>query len=89
MALGVPVIVQDTGFAPGSIPAGEGLLTFSNLEEARLAIDSLASAPARHASAAGEIAREYFASDRVLGRLLDQATAAGSGANRPRRDPAG
>ena len=89
MALGVPVIVQDTGFAPGSIPAGEGLLTFSNLEEARLAIDSLVSAPARHARAAAEIAREYFASDRVLGRLLEQATATSSGPNRPRRDPAG
>jgi hypothetical protein len=89
MALGVPVIVQDTGFAPGSIPAGEGLLTFSNLEEARLAIDALVSAPARHARAAGEIAREYFASDRVLGSLLDQATATSSGPNRPRRDPAG
>lgn len=89
MALGVPVIVQDTGFAPGSIPAGEGLLTFSNLEEARLAIDALVSAPARHARAAGEIAREYFASDRVLGRLLEQAMATGSGPNRPRRDPAG
>jgi len=93
LALGVPVIVQDTGFAPGSIPAGEGLLTFSNLEEARGAIDALASAPARHASAAGEIAREYFASDRVLGRLLEQAMSTGSRPqgppNRLRRDRAG
>ena len=86
MALGVPVIVQDTGFAPGSIPAGEGLLTFSNLEEAREAIDALVSAPARHGRAASEIAREYFASDRVLGRLLEQAMAT-SGPKRPRYEP--
>ncbi len=94
LALGVPVIVQDTGLAAaGSIPAGEGMLPFSDLEEARVAIDALIAAPERHALAAGEIAREYFASDRVLGRLLDQAMAAGGGAkrppNHPRRDPAG
>ena len=91
LALGVPVIVQDTGFG-SAIPGGEGVLPFSNIEQARQAIDALAAAPERHARAAGEIAREYFASDKVLGHLLEQALATANGparrAHRPPRDPA-
>ena len=82
MALGVPVIVQDTGFG-STIPGGEGVLPFSDVEEAHQAIDALAAAPERHARAASEVAREYFASDKVLGRLLEQALATPSG---PARD---
>jgi hypothetical protein len=72
LTLGVPVVVQDTGF---SIPGGRGVLPFSTLEQARAAIDEISAAPERHARGAREIAREYFASDKVLERLIEQACA--------------
>jgi hypothetical protein len=55
-------------------------MPFSTPEEARAAIAALAADPQRHARAALEIARECFASDKVLGRLLDQAMAGAAGA---------
>ena len=72
LALGVPAIVQDTGFG-GTIPTGEGLFTFATPEEATDAIERLASDPDRHAEAARVIAEEYFDSDKVLTRLLEKA----------------
>jgi hypothetical protein len=74
LALGVPAIVQDTGFTP-YIPAGEGVFAFGTMEESAAAIDALASDPARHAKAAMEIAREYFDSAKVLGQLIERAGA--------------
>jgi hypothetical protein len=72
LALGVPTIVQDTGFGC-AIPSGEGVLTFSTVEEAVNAIDQLASDRDRHAVAASEIAEQYFDSDKVLTHLIDEA----------------
>jgi hypothetical protein len=72
LALGVPVIVQDTGFQV-ALPAGEGVLAFSTLDEAAAAIDRVVSDPPRHASAALEIASEYFDARRVLARLVEQS----------------
>jgi hypothetical protein len=69
LALGVPVVVQDTGFTH-AIPSGEGVLAFHDVETARAALESVVAAPGRHARAAREIAREHFAHDRVLQRLL-------------------
>jgi hypothetical protein len=77
LALGVPVVVQDTGFGH-VIPTGEGVLTFNTPDEATAAIDEIAANPDRHARAASEIARDYFDSDRVLSRLLEQAMNASS-----------
>jgi len=79
LALGVPVIVQDTGFAPG-IPAGEGVLMFRTSDEAVAAIDRLQTDQDRHVRAASEIAREYFNSDMVLGHLIDRAMSSDGGA---------
>jgi len=76
LALGVPAVVQDTGFSR-IIPSGEGLLAFTTLDEARAAIDDLRSAPERHAEAARAIAREYFDSRVILGRLVEQALEGG------------
>jgi hypothetical protein len=73
LALGVPAIVQDTGFGC-AIPAGEGVLAFSSLEEAAEAIHRLASEPERHAQAARAIAEEYFDARKVLGHLIEQAS---------------
>jgi hypothetical protein len=75
LTLGVPSIVQDTGFGC-AIPTGEGVLSFSNPDEACSAIDNVAIAPERHARAARQIAREYFDSDRVLTSLIERAFAA-------------
>jgi glycosyltransferase involved in cell wall biosynthesis len=72
LALGVPVIVQDTGFAE-VIGADAGLLTFSSPDEARGAIESLLADPARHNEAALAIAAAHFDARRVLTRLLEEA----------------
>jgi hypothetical protein len=72
LAAGRPVVVQDTGFGP-VLPAGEGVLTFTSLEETVAAIREVETDYARHAQAARDIARTYFDSDKVLTRLLDDA----------------
>jgi hypothetical protein len=72
LALGVPAVVQDTGFG-NVIPTGCGVLTFRTTEEAVGDIEGLAKDPDGHSRAAREIAEEYFDSDKVLSRLLEQA----------------
>lgn len=72
LALGVPVILQDTGFSR-FLPTGRGLLCFDTPDQAVAAIESLLRDPAAHARAALEIAHEYFDAKKVLSRLLDQA----------------
>jgi hypothetical protein len=71
LACGRPVVVQDTGFGC-AIPSGRGVLGFTTMEEAVEAIDRVAADPAAHAEAAQAIAREYFDSNRVLTRLIEQ-----------------
>lgn len=70
LALGVPAIVQDTGF-DATIPAGRGVLRFATLEQAVEAIEDLVAAPEVHSAAAVDVAREYFDSDRVLSQLIE------------------
>jgi hypothetical protein len=72
LALGVPAVVQDTGFGC-KIPTMTGVLTFSTPDEAADAIYRLVVDPRRHSMAARDIAQEYFNSDKVLPRLLEQA----------------
>lgn len=72
LALGVPVVVQETGFSK-TIPSGKGILSFSNMDEAESAICSLAEDPQGHAGAAQSLAREFFDATKVLGRLLENA----------------
>ncbi|MGH2729136.1 MAG: hypothetical protein ACRDJI_00845 [Actinomycetota bacterium] len=74
LAAGRPVVVQDTGFSE-AIPVGEGILTFSTLEEAADAIEDVQAHYRVHAAGAGDIAEAYFDSDQVLGRLLEQSFA--------------
>ena len=70
LASGRPALVQDTGWS-SHLPSGEGLLGFSNPEEALAGIDRINSDYAAHARRAREIAAEHFAADLVLTRLLD------------------
>jgi hypothetical protein len=69
LASGRPVIAQDTGLK-GRYPTGEGLITFTTLDEAAAAAERLYRDFARHARAARTVAEEYFDSDKVLSRLL-------------------
>lgn len=69
LAAGRPVITQDTGLGE-LYPLGEGLHVWSNLDSAVSAVDRVRSRPRREQAAATELAREYFAHDRVLGALM-------------------
>ncbi|HEX6780456.1 MAG TPA: hypothetical protein VF125_00335 [Solirubrobacterales bacterium] len=71
LASGKPVIAQETGFG-GHLPTGEGLLAFSDLEEAVAAVEDVRHAPGRHARAARGIAEEHFGAERVLSRMIDE-----------------
>jgi hypothetical protein len=72
LATGRPVVVQDTGFS-NVFPVGEGLLPFTTVPEAVAAIKDVETHYARHAQAARDIAEAYFAADKVLTRLIDEA----------------
>jgi hypothetical protein len=74
LALGKPVVVQDTGFRR-YYPTGEGLFAFSTMEEAVAAIARVEADYGRHCEAAREIAEREFGSDTVLTRLLQDAGA--------------
>jgi hypothetical protein len=71
LASGKPVLAQETDFSR-HVPTGEGLLTYSTLEEAVAGVEEITRRPDRHARAARALAVEYFDSDKVLGRLLQQ-----------------
>jgi hypothetical protein len=72
LAAGRPVVVQDTGFS-GVLPVGQGLLSFTTVEEAVAAIHEIAANYPRHANAARALAVEYFDASKVLTRLIDAA----------------
>jgi hypothetical protein len=72
LAAGRPVVVQDTGFSQ-VFPTGEGLLTFTNLEEAAASLEKVEANYERHARAARAVAEEYFESDRVLTQVIEDA----------------
>jgi len=69
LAAGRPVVTQDTGFG-NILPTGTGLFGFLTLEEAATAVEAINSDYRRHSRGAVELARTYFDSDVVLGRLL-------------------
>ncbi len=71
LACGKPVLAQDTGFGQ-NYPTGAGLLSYRDLGEAAAGVEAIDRDYRRHARAAHDLAREYFDSDRVLGRLLDK-----------------
>jgi hypothetical protein len=72
LAAGKPVVTQETGFGK-FIPTGHGLFAFSTLEEAVSALATVNADYVRHTHAARQIAAEYFAADKVLGKLLRDA----------------
>ena len=74
LASGRPSLVQDTGWT-AHLPSGEGLLAFSNMDEAIGGIDRINSRYDAHARLAREIAREHFDARVVLPKLLNTACA--------------
>lgn len=71
LASGKPALVQDTGFGR-NYPVGEGLLAFRTLEQAVAGAERIASDYERHRRAARALAEEYFDSDKVLGRFVEE-----------------
>lgn len=71
LALGRPVLVQDTGWTK-FFPHGEGALAFRTIEEAVQGIAAINSDYARHCRAARRHAEAHFDAKIVLGNLLNE-----------------
>ena len=74
LAAGRPAIVQDTGWT-AHLPAGEGLIAFSTIDEAAEAIVRVDADYASHARRAVDIAEAHFEAGRVLSSLVERASA--------------
>jgi hypothetical protein len=71
LASGRPVVLEDTGFSD-HLPCGRGLFAVRSPSEAASAIGEIVAAKNRHGNWARELAGEYFDTDKVLRRFLDQ-----------------
>jgi hypothetical protein len=76
LASGRPVIAQETGFSQ-FIPTGEGLFTFDTADDLVASIDELNCDYTLHSRAARALAEDYFDSDKVLSRMLQNVGATG------------
>jgi hypothetical protein len=65
LASGKPAIVQDTGFSE-SLPCGEGLFAFNNVDDILKAVEEIGRDYKRHCGAARRMAEEYFDAEKVL-----------------------
>lgn len=72
LALGKPVVVQDTGFRP-YYPSDAGIFPFTTIDEAVAAIAIVEADYRRQCDAARATAEQEFAATRVLSRLLADA----------------
>ena len=70
LALGRPVILQDTGWTD-FYPHGEGLLSFTDEEGAMAALEKVARDPAHHGRKAREIAEKYCSAPLVVNQFLE------------------
>jgi hypothetical protein len=66
------VITQETGFSK-FLPTGKGLFAFTTMDDVLAAVDAIESDYQGNCRAAREIAAEYFAAEKVVGRLMDRA----------------
>ncbi|HEX6460200.1 MAG TPA: hypothetical protein VF032_14870 [Thermoleophilaceae bacterium] len=71
LASGRPVIAQDTGF-DRRLPTGEGLFSFSSVDDVVGAIEQIDADYERQRAGARAIAEDHLDSDRVLGALLER-----------------
>ncbi len=72
LAIGRPVIVQDTGLA-GHYPTGSAILLFSDADEAAACLADVEDDYERRCAAARDIAADAFDAGRILRRLLADA----------------
>jgi len=72
LASGKPVLSQDSGLV-GHLPIGRGVLSFATLEQAIAGVEEIQSHYPSHSRAAREIAREHFAAEKVLEKILRDA----------------
>ncbi len=70
LASGRPVLVEDTGFAD-YLPVGEGLLSFSTVEEAAAGIQAIQGQYRRHAAAARDLAVDLLDARKILPGLVE------------------
>jgi hypothetical protein len=71
LASGRPVVTMATGFSR-FYPVGEGLFEYADTAGAVAAIAAIGADYHRHAKAARRLAAEFFASDRVVGAMMDE-----------------
>lgn len=71
LASGRPVVVQDTGFTRW-LHADGGVLAFTSPEEALAQLEALNGSYDAHCRLAREVALEYFQSEKVLSRVLNE-----------------
>jgi hypothetical protein len=71
LASGRPALVQDTGFER-AYPTGEGLVTFTDLDEAIEGTRRIEADYEAHRDAGRALAERHFDSDLVLGQLMDE-----------------
>ena len=74
LASGRPVLVQDTGLSDW-LPVGEGIVTFSDLEQAVEGVNAINRDYQMHCRAARQLAEQYFATERILPAMLTIAHA--------------
>jgi len=72
LASGRPALVQDTGFSR-TLPVGDGLVPFTNIEDAVAGAADIADRYAEHCAAARRIAEEKFAAEVVLADFCERA----------------
>lgn len=72
LAAGRPVVVQDTGFR-SVLPTGTGIVAFRTPDEATAAIHDVQARYDEHATAARDLAAEYFDARKVLASLIERA----------------
>jgi GT2 family glycosyltransferase len=71
LAAGRPVITQDTAFG-NILPTGNGLFSFSTMDELFVAVETINGDYEKHRHAARNVAREFFSHEVVLGKILDE-----------------
>lgn len=70
LALGKPVVVQDTGWSE-VLPSGEGVLAFTDMASAVHAVREVSENYAHHSQAARAYAKKHFDAPKVCSELLE------------------
>jgi hypothetical protein len=83
LASGRPVLAQDTGLG-SLLPAGDGLLTFSSLEEAVNGANEVLGNYEYHSRCARELAESHFDSRTALPVLVERVTSTPTKSGVPR-----